>query len=391
VRRTTGGLLLWCVLLLPGLLMVGMTSTVARPPAAATAKRPWVWDVSTVAELESAVEELKAMRAGECSAEVGALHEFGGMIRLSPGIYAIHETIRFEGVNGVNLIGSGWGTILEKVGPGDAIVFVDTRFSEVRNMQIAGDPKATCGSGVVFRGKTSGKYVENENVLDHCKIRGFAESGVRFEGNRDVEMSSNTVSNCSFIGNRGDQLYSFFNNDFFISGNQFGDQHVPHGRPIVSRTGAMLEYSSAGTYDRNYHWSNMVALRMTKCQLNRVINNRFEESYQTGIILGDPSHGHPNPWHIFIGNTIHTHSKSAKGKFSALEAYNVKNLTFCDNQILSWEPSKFVMKHCLELDDDCKFWIIKDNVFGHCTREPLVYNEKNGGHIVKDNQTLTWR
>ena len=74
-------------------------------------------------------------------------------------------------------------------------------------------------------------------------------------------MSSNSVRDCHFIGNLGDQLSSRHNNDFYIVGNQFGT-HRAH-----PRSGCLLDHSSAGTYNMNYHWGNQVALRIGRREL----------------------------------------------------------------------------------------------------------------------------
>ncbi|MDI6829504.1 MAG: right-handed parallel beta-helix repeat-containing protein, partial [Armatimonadota bacterium] len=245
----------------------------------------------------------------------------------------------------------------------------------VRNLAITGDPEAKAGSGIVFKdGEWSGIA-----YIDYCRIMNFAESGIRFEGNPKAPFSSNTVSNCWLVGNLGDQLYSRNNNDFYISGNQFGSQ--PNRVP---RTGALLDHSSAGTYTKNYHWGNYVALRIIGSNFNRIENNRLEQSRESGIVIGDPKANEWSQLNIILGNTIHTNSETNFGKFPAVVAYNAVDTTFCCNQIFSWDSNSTKMKSGLVLGSGCRNWIVKDNIIRHYVEEAIVYDKK-AGHIVKDN------
>jgi hypothetical protein len=294
------------------------------------------------------------------------------------------ETVEFNSIPHVNLVGSGWNTVWKKVGPGDAIRFINSGFSVVRNIKIVGDTNAKKGSGIIFQGQGSSSC-----TVDYCRIRKFAESGIRFEGTAKRPLSCNTVSNCHFVGNRKDQLYSFHNNDFYITGSNFGThqsgQTDPNGP--VPRTGVVLDHSSAGTYTRNYHWDNTVAFRIGPgSHFNRIENNRFEESRQSGIIIGSPTTSEPSNFNIFTGNTIHSNSKFNSGEFTAVIAYNASETTFCQNQIFSWNSQQTLMKRGLELGQDCNNWIIKDNIIRHCKEKPALTYNQNAGHIVKDNQ-----
>lgn len=309
-------------------------------------------------------------------AVVSKLPNEGGTINLLPGTYKLKDTILIKQKSQICIIGSGWNTRIEKLGDGDAIVFEGNCWScWVKNLRIVGDPKAKSGSGIVFRkGEWSGI-----NVIDYCHMEGFPESGVRFEGNPKTPFSSNTVSNCWFTNNMGDQLYSRANNDFYITGNQFGA-----GGAKNPRSGCLLDHSSAGSYTLNYHWGNVVALRMVGVNFNRIENNRFEQSRESGIVIGDPKAGGGSQLNIITGNTIHTNSEHNKGKFPAVIAYDAVDTTFCQNQIFSWDSGSQLHSDGLVLDRGCKTWIVKDNIIRHVTGKALVYDSK-AGHIVKDN------
>ena len=333
--------------------------TCAIIPAANGESR--LWRVSDSAGLISAVKQMPAE---------------GGAIILEPGTYEITEPLVFDGKSNVNIEGSGWSTVIRRRGDGDAIVFQGSCWNgRVHSLTLQGDPEAKKGSGIVYRG---GEW-SGICVVDYCHIDHFAESGVRYEGNPKKPMSSNTISNCWLTNNLGDQIYSANNNDFYITGNQLGTG--PGRTPL---TGTRLDHSSAGTYTMNYHWGNTVALRMIGCNFDRIENNRFEQSREIGILIGERNGGDASQLNIFTGNTIHTNSEGSPGKFNAVEAYDAVDTTFCTNQVFSWDSNTIKHKSALALGRGCRRWIIKDNIFRHSAAKPIVYNPKDG-HIVKDN------
>jgi hypothetical protein len=297
----------------------------------------------------------------------------GGTIRLRPGDYVIEKTIEIRAKNSVNIAGTGWDTRIIRRGEGDAIRLDDASFCTIRNLFLMGDGSAKSGSGIVYQGRSG------SCTLDSCRISNFAESGVRHEGGPKEPMSSNAIRDCHLIGNLGDQLWCHHNNDFFIVGNQFGTHR---GHP---RSGCVLDHSSAGTYSMNYHWGNRVALRMVSgSSFNRVENNRFEESLESGLILGDPTGGPVNTFNIISGNTFHTNSQEKSGGYPAVAAYDAREITFCGNQIFSWNASVWKHKNSLVIGRNCERWIIKDNIFRHNSEQALVYDPKMQ-IIVKDN------
>ncbi|MHB0998333.1 MAG: right-handed parallel beta-helix repeat-containing protein [Armatimonadota bacterium] len=324
---------------------------------------PGYWQVGNTEELLKAVSEMGS---------------YGGTIMLKSGVYLIDETISFTKTNHCCIKGSGWNTTVQKRGGGDAFSFTDCGFTFIEDMLISGDSSAKTGSGIVFKGYSS------SNTVDTCRLSGFPQSGLRFEGDPKFPQSSNAVRNCHFIDNHGDQLWSFNSNDFMISGNNFG----AHGRlnDLAPRTGIVLDHSSAGTYMMNYHWENKVAMRLGPgSHFNRIENNRFENSREQGVIIGTPD-GEGCYLNIFLGNTFHTNSMGKSGGFAAVEAYNAVQVTFTSNQIFSWDSANYKHKSSLIIGKGCDKWIVKDNMFYHNTEKPLVY-EKTASHIIKDNMT----
>jgi hypothetical protein len=299
----------------------------------------------------------------------------GGTIVLRPGTYRITKSLVVRRAH-VNLVGCGWNTVIERSGDGDALVFQDAAFCTIRDLMIIGDASAREGNGIVFRGQCSSCSV------DFVRIGSFAQSGVLFDGDPKMPQSSNTVSRCHFIDNGGDQLRSVSNNDFYILQNQFG-AHTRSG-PRAPRSGVALWPSSAGTYALNYHWGNRVALRVGPgSHFNRFENNRFEQSRETGVVIGERD-GQGCYLNIFAGNTFHTNSEERSGEWPAIEAYGACDTTFTSNQVFSWDSNVIKHKHSLVLGAGCKDWIVKDNIFRHNTGPALVY-DANAGHVIKDN------
>ncbi len=343
-----------CCIIAPGTWAAQSTNdTTPKPPAESR-----VWKVSDSAGLVAAVKEM---------------HAEGGMITLAPGKYEITETLVFRDKSQVNIEGSGWSTVIHRRGDGDAILFDGGSYCRVHNLTVEGEATAKKGSGIIIRRG-------GLNTIDLCHINMFAESGVRWEGTDKEAISSNTLSNCWLTNNLGDQLYSFQSGDFYVTGNQFGT-----GPGRTPRSGAWLDHSGAGTYSMNYHWSNVVALRLGPgSYFNRIENNRFEMSREMGILIGDPKGGDPSRLNIITGNTIHTNGEFSVGKYNAVEAYGAMDTTFCQNQVFSWNSAQTKHKSALFLGAGCLRWIVKDNILCHSADKPIVYDKK-AGHIVKDN------
>ena len=342
--------------------LTAMTCAMITAVLGADAPKSRAWKVSDDAGLIAAVNAMPAD---------------GGMISLEPGTYEITQPLIFKAKSQVNIEGSGWSTIIKKRGDGDAIVFDGSCWNcRVHSLTIQGDKDAKTGSGIVYRG---GEW-SGICVVDYCRIDMFPESGVRYEGNPTKPMSSNTISNCWLTNNLGDQIHSSYNNDFYMTGNQLG-----RGPGRDPRSGAWLDHSSAGTYTMNYHWGNKVALRLGPgAHFNRIENNRFEQSSETGIMIGDPKGGDANQLTIITGNTIHTNSEGNSGKFNAVEAHDAHAFTFTNNQIFSWASDSVKCKSGVALGKNCVKWIIKDNIIRHCAAKPIIYDPK-AGHVVKDN------
>jgi len=321
-----------------------------------------LWTVSTVDELRQAFEATGPRT-----------------IRLEPGTYAIDQPLTLKAQSHVNVFGSGWDTTIHRTGEGPAIVLDDCGFCLFSDLMITGDGTAT--NGIVYSKQCS------SNTVRWCRISSFRESGVRYEGEKEVPMSSNSVLYCHFVDNGQEQLRSFYNNDFYIIGNQFGCWKE---KPKV---GAALIHSSAGTYSLNYHWGNDVAMTLGPGgDYNRIENNRFEQSRTSGIVIGNPDTADQwNRFNILTGNTIHTNSEGNFRQYSAVVAYDAHDTIFSSNQVFSWWPPETQHKSALVLGRGCADWIVTGNIMRHNAEQAIVAAE-DAGHIIKDNivDTKPW-
>ena len=316
----------------------------------------------------SSVEELYS--AFENQPENG---NFSIVIR--PGHYTINKTLKIEDKPCVVIEGSGWNTQLDKIGEGNAFEIINCGFAEIKNFILNGASSAKGTSGIILRGSSS-------CTIEKVRVSLFPESGIRYEGDPKSPMSSNTLKDCHFIENYGDQLYSYNNNDYYIERNQFGATGIM--KEPCAKVGAKLIQSSAGNYTQNYHWENTVDVMIINSHYNRFENNRFEEARETGVILGDPNTDEISIFNIFLGNTFHTNSKSKYGAFPSFIAYNAMNTTFTSNQFFSWN-AEFMPSSCLIVEKGCSDWIIKDNILKYSANEPLIVSETAKDMIISDN------
>ncbi|MBD3177647.1 MAG: hypothetical protein GF320_20945 [Armatimonadia bacterium] len=337
---------------------------------------PWLIALSAVALLIAGWQTARdttlvtVRTADELLREVP--HAAGRTIVLAPGVYTIEETLDLSGQNHVNLRGSGWNTTIKKLGPGPAILLEESQFTVIEDLLIGGGEGADVG--ILYRGYSS------SNIIAHCRITGFEESGVRYEGTAEKPMSTNTLRDCHFIDNRGTQLHSLWNNDFYIMGNQFGRwRHVP-------RVGCHLEHSSAGSYTLNYHWDNEIGLWLGPgSDYNRIENNRLEESRTHGLLIGNPEE--PDQWNRYntiTGNTIHTNSKENWRGYAAVLAYDAHDTIFSSNQIFSWYPPETQHREGLVLERGSFDWIVTGNIMRHQS-ELAIRALPDHGHLIKDN------
>lgn len=350
------GALVWAFLVLAG-------CRSSRPRIGVSVPRsPLYTEVATVDALRDALA-----RVPPC----------GGTIVMRPGLYCVSDTLAVRDINHLVLRGAGWNTTLRKMGDGDALVLERCHFAVIEDLLIDQGSRARTGSGIVLRGCSS-------TMVSHCRIQRFPESGVHYDASGPEPVSSNTLRDCHLISNLGAQLLSERNNDFFVTGNQFG---AHGGTPAV---GARFLESSAGTYVANYHWNNRVALRLGPgCHYNRIENNRFEESETCGIRIGESGHAEGDwpsycSFNIFMGNTIHTNSKAGVGAHPAVAAWNATEVTFLGNQVFSWNSEQYRHSSALVLGTGCNAWIIRGNILRHHTSEAIVLNDP-ARHLVGDN------
>lgn len=168
-------------------------------------------------------------------------------------------------------------------------------------------------------------------AFDDCLFLGFSKDGLRLVGTSLAQLSGMQVRNCMFLGNGGDQLYSLYSNDFHISDNQYGSlAGITH-----AVYGCLLDHSSAGNYEGNYHWDNGTGLKADTCNYANYSNNRVEQSGNENVLISGGSYIQ------FLGNRLHTPSNLATGTKDNALFQNVNTLEVSDNKLFTFDPAVY--------------------------------------------------
>ena len=187
------------------------------------------------------------------------------------------------------------------------------------------------------------------NTVDDCNFIGFIGGGLSLIGVVGTQLSGHKVTNCYFLGNGGDQLLSVYSNDWHIDSNQFGRL-----AGITQAThGCWLQDSSAGTYTRNLHWDNDIALKATTCNYNTYTSNRFEDSATQNVYFTGGSYT------IFSNNRVHTASKSSTGTYDNVHFDGMAYLSVVGNMLFSF--SAVLSKWGINIGTGCSFVTMSKN------------------------------
>lgn len=267
-------------------------------------------------------------------------------ITLPAGTFLINPII-FTGKNNVWIDGAGIeATKIALSGAGTALTFSNCQWLRMTNLSVRvnGTPQAVSGT-VGVRLDTGSANAEFERV----SFVGFHQDGLQLVGTSGTPLSGNKVENCYFLGNGNRQLYSFNNNDFHISDNQFGRL----AGITKAAFGAYLEESSAGNYEANYHWDNGVACAFSSSNYNTVASNRFEESDTNGFIYNGGSQV------VFTDNKVHTNSQLSTGAHDGAYFASVDGLIVTDNLAFSFTATTH--RWAVNVDTGCTNVTVENN------------------------------
>lgn len=266
-------------------------------------------------------------------------------IVLPPGGYRVSPCL-FRDINNVKIRGAGgYASRILLASPGIAL-----RFSNCQNVtlediavQPLGDLPAS--SGVQF------DEASGVGVVTRSKLTGFKQSGLRLIGTLAAPLSGFEIEDNLFLGNEGEQLYSKYSNDFWIEDNQFGilagGNHPQYG--------AYLDHSGAGTYEGNYHWNNVNALKAVDSDFNNIIVNRFEMSDHEGVILDGCD------YLTFETNTLHTNGLAAINTYDSLVATGLTNSTIAENKTFDWSGGTSAHRYSMNFGAGCALNTIGQN------------------------------
>ena len=220
----------------------------------------------------------------------------GGRVVFPTGIYLCDPMV-IANANDLTMEGDNkMSSILRLSGAGTLLTFQNAQWVKVHQMSFDTNAVAQAMAGAIG---LRFDLAAGNNTVDDCNFIGFIGGGLSLIGVVGTQLSGHKVTNCYFLGNGGDQLLSVYSNDWHIDSNQFGRL-----AGITQAThGCWLQDSSAGTYTRNLHWDNDIALKATTCNYNTYTSNRFEDSATQNVYFTGGSYT------IFSNNRVHTASK----------------------------------------------------------------------------------
>lgn len=272
----------------------------------------------------------------------------GGCLTVPHGTFVM-DPRTMSGINGLRIEGKSMtGTILEIVGAGNGLDFLNCPWLELVNLtvKVYGTYQAVADAYGMLLGDGC-----SNSLIQRVRFLGFSMDGLVLEGaSLESGLSGVTVQNCFFLGNGRYNFRSRFSQDFSYFNNQFGRL------PGVTKAeiGAFLDNSSEGGYIDNKHWDNGIGCYSSSCNAVRVIANRFEESEQEGYSqLGGART-------TFLGNHIHSNSSLTLATYDGAKFDTVTGLTVGHNKLYSFDTRRH--RWGINIDEGCTNVIHTDQV-----------------------------
>jgi len=208
---------------------------------------------------------------------------------------------------------------------GTAMTFSNCQWQQISDMSFytTGVAQSLAGSNGIQFDTGSGNC-----VIERCNFYGFAVNGLSLIGTAIAPLSGSNVRDCYFLGNGGKQLYMYQNNDWWVTGCQFGSLSS-----YIATHGSYLDTSSEGTYSSNYHWSNTRGHYQNACQDVAYLGNRFEINYQEGVVFNGGVDI------VFNGNRVFSNSQTATGAYDNMIVTATDGLIFTSNMIRTWDAT----------------------------------------------------
>jgi hypothetical protein len=260
-------------------------------------------------------------------AALSALPATGGVLYFPPGTYLV-DTLSLSAKNFLTIHGGGLQatSIVSRI-TGTLLTLSNCPWVTIKNIGFKpnGTPQAIANTyGVQL--DTGSSNCE----IYRCLFQGFAQDGLRFVGTVGTPLSGNKLVNSYFLGNGGRQLFSEYNNDFHVQGNQFGRLSG------IARAayGTYFNQSSAGTYFGNFHWENEIGSCFVSGNDNTILANRFEEN-QTNGYYQNGGRGVK-----VFDNSFYANSKASSGVSDGMYFINTIDLQLKDNAAPAWDATR---------------------------------------------------
>lgn len=292
----------------------------------------------------------------------------GGTVYLPAGSYLFSPTV-FSARNNVNLRGAGrQATKIALASAGTAMTFSNSQWLTVQDLSFQLNGIAQSIGGTYGLRLDTGS---NNAEINRCNFIGFAQDGLQLVGTAITTLSGIKVLNCHFLGNGGNQFYSYYSNDFHYENNQFG-RLAGITQALI---GCLLDHSSAGLYKGNLHWDNSLqGCKADTCNYNTYSLNRFEMSGREGFYATSGS------YNIFSDNKIHTNSQTTTATYDGAYFVGLDNLTINGNMAFSFDATRH--RYDINIDTGCTNVTIGKNklvnfapAFGPVRIAGAVYNQ----------------
>lgn len=303
-------------------------------------------DIVNVLDWGASPANSAAANSSAIAAAINSVASTGGVVYFPPGVYS-STPISLSNINNVSLIGADrQSSTLSLTTTGTLLTFNNAQNCCLTQIafSLSGTAQSIAGTtGVIFTGGSGNCEVNG------CWFTGFANDGLDFTGTSGVPLSGCQTIDCIFVGNGGNQLCYTYSNDFRILNNQYGSLvGVTH-----AAIGCYLNNSSAGLYQGNYHWQNIVGFKAQSCSYNTYALNRFEINDQQGAYL---TGGYYNQ---FTGNKLYSNSQSSNGAYDNFYSSSWSGAIVSENWVFTWDATN--SRWGMYFDTGCNDVALKNN------------------------------
>lgn len=197
-----------------------------------------------------------------------------------PGTYKVTNLV-LTNIHNITWLGAGVGGVtITTTTPGTMVTMNGGNFSIIDGFNFLPTGTLANSTGLLIQNGTGNTTIRN------CLFQLWTNAGCKCVGTIGTTLSGNKFYDNFFLQNASvagvGQLDMTYNNDFFITHNQFGIINTgTFGFPTY---GIQANNCGNGQFDSNFVWSNTVGANFVNCPFARIFSNRFEQSQKEGFI-----------------------------------------------------------------------------------------------------------